>query len=137
MDGESSTGVTKSSSSTERSQYSTFRSPQVRLSLLVLMLLYAISFGVVIRAWSYVSVYVVAWVAFALVWASLLFRAVLRSHQSLQILLAVRSVDATDNDSPLADVLRILRDFSTTAVLSSFWSILALLMAIGLILSRR
>ncbi|MFZ0884935.1 MAG: hypothetical protein WAN14_16160 [Candidatus Acidiferrales bacterium] len=116
---------------------SPFRSRQVQLSLGALLLLCAFAIRIVVKAWVHLSVFSIAWIAFGLFWAFLLFRVVLRTHGSLKMLLATRQIDPMDKESLLGDILGVVAEFSNTVLFLSFWSILALLMAVALILSGK
>jgi hypothetical protein len=130
-------GITRVRSGLEHYLHPPLRSRHVWFGFFVVIVLLAMAFAIVVKNWSRLSVFAIGWIAFSMIWVILLFRSVLRSHQSLQMMLAMRRIDRMDNESPLGEVLGMTGDFSNMALLSSFWSVLALLMAIGTILVPR
>jgi hypothetical protein len=112
------------------------KSRQIQFGLVVLILLYAFSLGIVIRAMPHVSVYVIAWIAISMVSVGVLFRSLLRRYQAHQRLLFLRSIDTTDTVSPASQAIAINDVFTSMVVLCCFWSIFPLLMALTLLLSR-
>jgi len=103
---------------------------------IALAMLLAFSAFIVVKAWNQLSVYSIAWMAFALFWTVYLFRAVLHSHGSLRMLPAVATVNLADKESPLAAVLRVIAEVSNKVMIFNFLAIFGMLMALALILLR-
>jgi hypothetical protein len=114
-----------------------FGNSLVQLSSFVVLAQCTLSLGIVVKAWSHLSLFAIAWIGFSMIWAILLFRTVLRTRRSLEMLFATGRLDPIDTKSPLGELLGVIGHFSKMVVLCSFWSISGLLMAIGLILSWR
>jgi hypothetical protein len=117
--------------------HSPFRDRRFLSALVNLVGLLAFSVLIVIKAWSHISIYSIAWITFSMFWAVRLFRLVLHSHGSLRMLLAHAQVDATGNESRLGNALTVIAEVSSGALFFSFFAIFCLLMAMVLILSGR
>jgi hypothetical protein len=104
-------------------------------SCIILTVLIVFSISIVIKAWTHISVYSIAWITFGMFWAVRLFRLMLHSHASLRMLLAVSQADSEVTKPPLGDVLGLFAEVSNGALFLSFFAILGLLMAIALVLS--
>jgi hypothetical protein len=114
---------------------SPFRDRRFLSAFVILAVLFAFSVVIVIRAWSHISIFSIAWIAFAMFWASSLFRLALRGHGSLRMLLGRAQVEATGNESLLGNALAVISEVSNGALFVSFFAIFSLLMAIVLIVS--
>jgi hypothetical protein len=114
---------------------SPFRDRRFLSAFVILAVLIAFSVFIVIRAWSHISVFSIAWIAFAMFWAFRLFRLALRGHGSLGMLLGRAQVEATGNASILENALEVISEVSNGALFLSFFAVFSLLMAIVLILS--
>jgi len=112
-----------------------FRDRRFLSAFVILAALFAFSVSIVIRAWSHISIYSIAWIAFAMFWAARLFRLVLHSHGSLRMLLGRGQVDAAGSESLLGNALGVIAEVSNGALFFSFFAIFCLLMAIVLMLS--
>lgn len=129
--------VTKCTRGIEHYLRPPFRSLELLSSLVAMILLCAFSVLIVAKRWSYISVYVIVWIAFAMFWEVQLLRTILRLHGSLHMLLATQQVDPRDEKSPMGALLDIVSEVSNQLVFFNVLSTLAWLMGIADILSGR
>lgn len=104
--------------------------------LITVILLCGFSVFMVIKAQEHLSSYAILWMAIAVFWAVLLFRAMLRIHGVLRGLLAGEELGANDRKSPLVTALGVATEVTTAALFMGYFSVFPLLMAITLILPR-
>jgi hypothetical protein len=117
--------------------HSPFRHRQFRWSFITLIVLGVVAIAFIQRGWSRISVLVILWLALALFNGVFLLLIVLRSHESLHLLLTSGQIEPPKEGSPLGIVLNVVADVSNWALALAFSSIgLCLLALIGMLGSR-
>jgi len=114
-----------------------FRSREFLGNLVAMIELFCFSVLIVVKVWPHVSTYVVCWIAFSMFWEVQLFRAMLRLHGSLKMLLATQQVDPEDDESPMGAVLDIVANVSNQLLVLNLFSTFGLLTGMAYLLSRR
>jgi di/tricarboxylate transporter len=113
---------------------SPFRHRYFRWSFITLVLICAFVATMVAKSWTRISVFVVAWLVIALVFAIRLFLVVLRSHQALHLLLTSGQLERPEKGSALEIVLGVSANVSNWALALAFSSIIACLFALFAVL---
>ena len=116
---------------------SAFQSRTFQISFVTLALLCVLAMHIAVRSWAHLSMFTIALIAIAMCFAISLVRLVIRSHKIFHQLLTSRQTGPTDEETSLEAVLGVVADFSNGALILSYFSILALLMAISAIMSGR
>ncbi len=112
-----------------------FRHRYFRWSFITLTLICIFVVVVAVKFWARISIFAVAWLAIALVFAIRLFFVVRRSHECLHLFLTSGQVQRPDKGSPLEVVLGVAADVSNWALALAYSSIIALLLALLAILA--
>jgi hypothetical protein len=113
------------------------RTREFQASLIALIVMCVFAAIIVARAWSDISVYVIAWIAFSLFWETQQLRTMARLHGSLQMLLTTQQVDPKDDESPIGAILAVVADVVSQSLAFNFLTVCGLLTAIIFILSKQ